>query len=826
MKKFFTLLALSCVGMGAWAQTVVAHMSDLVSAGTNNGATVNTQWKASEGSVYEFSDNHFIGGITNDAIKEALGSKYVTVAAWVYGRPTGGCIFGYGGGGDGIKFKLTGTTMQTTTKGKCDYPTQADNVIADNQWNLVAFTINPAYSQTRYISGHQGHFGYFYTKNAGTSGVVATAEANQFFAVGSGNQGEAREAFTGLLANVTVITSDSWLGSANSVADLVGAAPVINEENYSLVTYNFTATNSGNYPISWTETAIVENGEEASVDGVSYDFFSDFAITEADKTVSATNKTFTVTANHTLPMVPGKFYHVKYGDNLYLSYVDNNNVNIKAPKDGSDAKNVWFVKQVSTQDAPFFSLCNVSSLKAAHAKNDQNNACEAINEFAYEFVKAGSAFRIFEPNTTFNVGAHGKYPTNVANSGLGRWNTNNRNSGTTYTVEEFDESVLNFNQGQEGYVGYCSDVTPFTSAKTAYTGEKSAANLKAALEAKAGLARIELEEGKYYQITFNRGNQAFGNYGVWADPEGNVSTEVASRTVTTADYATASVPAGLWQFEPAANGQYLKTVGSGFYLANVNSGHLVTTKEKGDAKTFALANGNNNFTTWQMTENGKTGNATINIYYNPGQNTSREVTYWQANDAGDYFTIKEVTEIPLTIKTSKWASACYPVAVTLPAELTAYYAVKASSEGIGLDPVEGKVVPANTPVVITGEAGNYNLTIGGEADEIEGNLFTGTTVARQGYNESEGYRYGLSNGNFARITGTSIAANKAFIESENDLAAAGSTLRVYIFEDTLTGIDAVETPAEQGAYFDLNGRMVAYPTTGVYVRNGKKIFVK
>lgn len=235
-KKLLSLLTLMIVCIsGAWAETtVIARMQDLVSAASENTATVSADHTTNveKGAVYDFANNGFIKGISNDAVKAALGTKYVTVAAWVYGRPTGGCIFSYGGQSDGIKFKLTGTTMQTTTKGKADYVSQADNNFGlENQWHLVAFTIDPGFTTTKYISGHQGHFGYMYTReraNNGPAGMNAPAEADQLFAIGSGNQGNVREPFTGSIANLTVIASDNWLGNTDMVADLVGAAPSYN----------------------------------------------------------------------------------------------------------------------------------------------------------------------------------------------------------------------------------------------------------------------------------------------------------------------------------------------------------------------------------------------------------------------------------------------------------------------------------------------------------------------------------------------------------------------------------------------------------------------
>ena len=51
----------------------------------------------------------------------------------------------------------------------------------------------------------------------------------------------------------------------------------------------------------------------------------------------------------------------------------------------------------------------------------------------------------------------------------------------------------------------------------------------------------------------------------------------------------------------------------------------------------------------------------------------------------------------------------------------------------------------------------------------------------------------------------------------------------YIVEMDFTGIDGVVTDSFNGlpdVYYDLNGRAVENPTSGVYIINGKKVLVK
>ena len=51
-------------------------------------------------------------------------------------------------------------------------------------------------------------------------------------------------------------------------------------------------------------------------------------------------------------------------------------------------------------------------------------------------------------------------------------------------------------------------------------------------------------------------------------------------------------------------------------------------------------------------------------------------------------------------------------------------------------------------------------------------------------------------------------------------------LEIVVPSEELTGIARVESQREQGVYYNLNGQKVAHPTRGIYIYNGKKIFVK
>jgi hypothetical protein len=133
-----------------------------------------------------------------------------------------------------------------------------------------------------------------------------------------------------------------------------------------------------------------------------------------------------------------------------------------------------------------------------------------------------------------------------------------------------------------------------------------------------------------------------------------------------------------------------------------------------------------------------------------------------------------------------------------------------------------EVVPANTPVVLAGEAGVHmlqfvNLPAAATADSEQGwkGTLRATTLQDQ--------FFALQGDQFVKTTG-SIAANKAYYIGDVDVEA----MPISLEDGTETGIDELE--GENGKVktevYDLSGRRVAKPVSGIYVVDGKKVLVK
>lgn len=107
-----------------------------------------------------------------------------------------------------------------------------------------------------------------------------------------------------------------------------------------------------------------------------------------------------------------------------------------------------------------------------------------------------------------------------------------------------------------------------------------------------------------------------------------------------------------------------------------------------------------------------------------------------------------------------------------------------------------------------------------DADE---NLFVGTTAPT---NITSGTYLGLKGDTFVPVNAGNIPAGKALIP----VGAIPTTARElkFVFEDETTAIRGIENGQlrMENSFFDLQGRKIAKPTKGLYIKNGKKVIVK
>lgn len=374
------------------------------------------------------------------------------------------------------------------------------------------------------------------------------------------------------------------------------------------------------------------------------------------------------------------------------------------------------------------------------------------------------------------------------------------------------------------------------------------------------------DEAAYYLIrNVSRGavgtnddmNKYLSSEYVFCDKEGNLLDQVGTvkndRNVKRTKAGAALLPR-LWKFERASEGKY--------YLLNVNTGHyaaFVTVAKLGKFEfslekpqetngVFYIHATDTKFNSDKKVTNDSTTMFLmgINDIYVNAQNDMpaadkdkgySEVAGWNTQtDAGNYWQFIKVTKVPLTINANDYTTLCLPFNVKLPenSAVKAYYASQATGNVLKLTEITGGIIPANQGVILQNtnksEAANINLTITTEeTTTLTGNQLRGVTAKREGYTAKQNYVLAIGNKGigFYKANFTAIAANKAYLPSENITNAQG-VMMAFSFGDEVTGIDNVNTAAPAAKkYYDLQGRRVLYPAKGIFVtEDGQKVLFK
>ena len=221
-----------------------------------------------------------------------------------------------------------------------------------------------------------------------------------------------------------------------------------------------------------------------------------------------------------------------------------------------------------------------------------------------------------------------------------------------------------------------------------------------------------------------------------------------------------------------------------------------------------------------------------------------------ADVSGKSLTISNVTANTTVVATFSYAGATATVTISSVGQGTYCYnqdldftdvdGIKAYVAS-GFNPNNGNIllmrvkeVPAGTGLLVKGDAGTYTIPVKDTQFyylNMFKPVFTATTVAT----EEDGYtNYVLANGSeglkFYKSNGASLAANRAYLQIPTSILGNHSNARSigYTFDDEegITGIDSINEDTDEGTFYNMNGQRVTAPRKGVYVRNGKKMFIK
>lgn len=175
-----------------------------------------------------------------------------------------------------------------------------------------------------------------------------------------------------------------------------------------------------------------------------------------------------------------------------------------------------------------------------------------------------------------------------------------------------------------------------------------------------------------------------------------------------------------------------------------------------------------------------------------------------------------------TISDAKYATYCSPYALDFSgvSGLKAYIAVKNNSGDIEFTQVSD--VPANTGVLLKGDAGDYAIPVIAESTtDVDGNEFVGVTE------ETEVVAAGIyvlldgdsGVGFYKTTTAFTVGANTAYLPA----TVANAARKFIAFDGGATAIKSVKSQQKGSDIYNLQGQRVKAAKRGLYIVNGKKV---
>lgn len=265
------------------------------------------------------------------------------------------------------------------------------------------------------------------------------------------------------------------------------------------------------------------------------------------------------------------------------------------------------------------------------------------------------------------------------------------------------------------------------------------------------------------------------------------------------------------------NGNKLLAYETGYYLENISN--------------FAGYKGITTGTSIQFSEAANRAAGCYNVKFNGNRFLYTQVSgsnYFtdaanSASSDGYNFQMEYVESLPLSVGAAGYATLIAPVALEIPAGVEVY--TVAFEDGKAKLTSISDVIPANVGVVVKAAQGTYNFNIT-TTENVATSALSGVPNTENVASESAAFI--LANGKhgvgFYKLSSANrtIHGFRAFYTAPVEAQAVSA----FLLEDNVTGIEEIETSADKAPIYDLSGRRVAKAEKGVYIQNGRKIFVK
>lgn len=417
----------------------------------------------------------------------------------------------------------------------------------------------------------------------------------------------------------------------------------------------------------------------------------------------------------------------------------------------------------------------------------------------------------------------------VVNAAVGLWNGTNNNSycELLWEIENvlIDEAANEYNVKSYGIAGFVSPSISVAGV-SGYTITSSGVWNGNVISASIDFGFPVSKNGGVTNATMIR--QGSWTYSVmkWHAVDGVVKAQVE-------DALSTDVSEWLWAIYPKYNAGAFT-----FNIKNLATNSYVKANPEAEGAGNQVANSNVSLydmgTDFTITKNGdyiklnykNDSDARLHLSVNSEKNADQFLGVFSGSHNGDNVSFL-APSYKATITDAKAATLYTPVAVTIPEGVTAKY-VKAEnmySTGKLVYTKLEKVIPANSAVVLTGEAGDYTFRATTEAgEEVADNVLFGYATKTEA-TDNIGI-YALANKTngvaFYRFVGTTYKAGKAYL---NTSGLSASEVRFFnIFdEDMETAIEGVEAVDTKSEIYDLAGRRVQNAQKGVFIVNGKVV---
>lgn len=220
-----------------------------------------------------------------------------------------------------------------------------------------------------------------------------------------------------------------------------------------------------------------------------------------------------------------------------------------------------------------------------------------------------------------------------------------------------------------------------------------------------------------------------------------------------------------------------------------------------DAHMFT---GCTNLPNWDGTENGSKANTGPDGYLNKVKVTANE------GETGEF-----------------WATYYNEYKNLIAPTGTQVFKVALSGTALTMNKIADGIITKGQGVVLKGASNSIVLNVNTTASEdgYSGNSLQGTmtSIPNPGNAYMLNYKEATGAGFYKlKATGT-IGANKAYLTYDGNVGS-----RDFFVFDEATGIEQTEAEegVEDGVIYDLQGREVENPAPGIYIVNGKKVFIK